>query len=69
MEFIDDVVDELGSRQDVNYIHTILRDGTSADRQLRIFRETNNLAAVTQQVVAETRQGVAIPERRAVQGN
>ena len=63
LEFIDDVVDELGSRTEVNYIHTILRDGTSADRQLRVFRETGNLAAVTQHVVQETRQGV-MAERR-----
>jgi glutamate---cysteine ligase / carboxylate-amine ligase len=67
VDFVDDVVDELGSRQEVNYVHTILRDGTSADRQLRVFRETGNLAAVTQHVVMETRQGVA-PERRAAQG-
>ena len=32
--FIDDVVDELGSREHVNYVHTILENGTSADRQL-----------------------------------
>jgi carboxylate-amine ligase len=63
LEFIDDVVDELGSRTEVNYIHTILRDGTSADRQLRVFRETGNLAAVTQHVVQETRQGVMVERR------
>jgi carboxylate-amine ligase len=63
VEFIDDVVDELGSRADVNYIHTILRDGTSADRQLRVFRETGNLAAVTQHVVQETRQSVVLERR------
>ncbi len=63
VEFIDDVVDELGSRAEVNYIHTILRDGTSADRQLRVFRETGNLAAVTQHVVQETRHGVILERR------
>jgi len=34
MEFIDDVVDDLGSRSAVEYIHTILNEGTSAERQL-----------------------------------
>jgi carboxylate-amine ligase len=29
--FVDDVVDELGSRKEVEYVHTILREGTSAD--------------------------------------
>src|SRR3990172_8308529 len=40
LEFVDDVVDELGSREAVNYVHTVLNDGTSADRQLAVFRET-----------------------------
>jgi len=55
LAFIDDVVDELGSRQHVNYVHTILENGTSADRQLRVYRETNDLKAVVQHVVQETR--------------
>jgi carboxylate-amine ligase len=68
LEFVDDVVDELGSRQDVNYIHTILRDGTSADRQLKVYRETGSLQAVVQHVVRETRAGV-MPEARAAQSS
>ncbi len=28
LAFIDDVVDDLGSRQEVQYVHTVLRDGT-----------------------------------------
>ena len=54
IEFVDDVVDELGSRRFVEYVHTILRDGTSADRQLRVYRETSDLRAVVQHVVTET---------------
>ena len=46
LEFVDDVVDELGSRNEINHIHTILQRGTSADRQLQIYRETNDLKAV-----------------------
>jgi carboxylate-amine ligase len=53
--FVDDVVDELGSRRHVAAILNILRDGTSADRQLRVFRETQDLKAVVRHVVAETR--------------
>jgi carboxylate-amine ligase len=53
--FVDDVVDELGSRRHVAGILDILRDGTSADRQLRVFRETQDLKAVVRHVVAETR--------------
>ena len=55
LEFVDDVVDDLGSRQQVAGIMDILRDGTSADRQLRVFRETNDLRAVVAHLVKETR--------------
>jgi carboxylate-amine ligase len=55
LAFVDDVVDELGSREHLQYIHTILADGTSADRQLRVYRETNDLKAVVAHVVRETR--------------
>ncbi len=65
LEFVDDVVDDLGSRSAVEYIHTILRDGTSAERQLRVYRETNDLKAVVKQIVAETRAGVVTPQRAA----
>ena len=58
LAFVDDVVDELGSRREVDYVRTILSDGTSADRQLRVFRETGDLRAVVQSVVAETRDSV-----------
>ncbi len=58
LEFVDDVVDDLGSRSAVEYVHQILRDGTSADRQLRVFRETGDLKAVVQNLVQETRAGV-----------
>ena len=58
LEFIDDVVDELGSRRHVEYVHTILREGTSADRQLAVYRETGDLQAVVRHVVNETRPAV-----------
>src|SRR4026209_599502 len=63
LEFVDDVVDPLGSREAVNHIHAVLRDGTSADRQLAVFRETGDLKAVVQYVVDETRTSV---DRRGV---
>ena len=55
LELVDDVVDELGSRRHVAGILDILRDGTSADRQLRVYRETKDLRAVVRHVVEETR--------------
>jgi carboxylate-amine ligase len=58
LEFLDDVLDELGSREAVNYVHTVLAEGTSADRQLAVFRRTGDLKAVVQHLVQETRDGV-----------
>ena len=57
LELIDDVVDELGTREEVEYVHTILNEGSSADRQLRVYRETGDLKAVVDALVEETSQG------------
>jgi carboxylate-amine ligase len=58
LEFIDDVVDELRSRREVDYVRTILTEGTSADKQVHTFRETGDLRAVVRSLVDETRDGV-----------
>jgi carboxylate-amine ligase len=57
LELVDDVLDELDIREEVEYVHTILAEGTSADRQLQVYRQTGDLKAVVDQVVAETTQG------------
>jgi glutamate---cysteine ligase / carboxylate-amine ligase len=56
--FVDDVVDRLGSRKEVEYILKIVEGGTSADRQLAIFNETNDLKAVVDNLISETMEGV-----------
>jgi len=61
LELVDDVVDELGSRSAVEYIHTILREGTSAERQLRVYEQSGDLKEVVRHLVAETRAGVSEP--------
>src|SRR4051794_12394856 len=40
LAFIDEVVDEVGSRKEIDYIHTIMDKGTSADRQLETYNQT-----------------------------
>jgi glutamate---cysteine ligase / carboxylate-amine ligase len=39
LDFVDEVVDELDSRKEIEHIHTILERGTSADEQLRVYEE------------------------------
>ncbi len=58
LELVDDVVDELDIRQEVNYVHTIMEDGTSADRQLEVYRRTENLQAVVDHLVEDTLTGL-----------
>jgi carboxylate-amine ligase len=58
LEFVDDVVDALGSRREVGYLETIVREGTSADRQIRAWKETGHLHAVVDQLASETVAGV-----------
>jgi len=58
LRWVDDVVDKLGSRTDVEYACTILSQGTSADRQLAVYRRAGDLRAVVDQVVQETQEGL-----------
>jgi len=54
LEFVDDVVDELGSREAINYVHTMLAQGTGADRQLAVYHNTGSLEKVVDYIVDET---------------
>jgi carboxylate-amine ligase len=56
--FLGDVLDELGSRREVEYAFRILEHGSSADRQLATFAETGDLTRVVDHLVEETAEGV-----------
>ena len=56
--FLRDVIDELGTRREIEYAYKILEGGSSADRQLRTFAAAGNTRAVVDQLVAETQEGV-----------
>src|SRR5467141_445459 len=58
LEFVDDVLDDLGSRKEVEHIHTILERGTSAEDQLRVYQETNDLKAVVDRLMELTMEHV-----------
>jgi carboxylate-amine ligase len=55
LELVDDVLDDLGSRGAVEYTHTILNEGTSAERQVRVYQQTGDLKEVVRHLVRETR--------------
>jgi carboxylate-amine ligase len=50
LEFVDDVVDDLGSRHHIEKVHQIFATGTGADRQLKIFKETGSLVEVVKYI-------------------
>jgi len=59
LDFVDDVLDDLGSRKEVEHIHTILERGTSADDQLRVFEESGgDFNAVVDMLVQNTLENV-----------
>jgi carboxylate-amine ligase len=63
LSFVDDVLDELGSRQEVEYVREIMKMGTGADRQLQVYRETGDMKAVMDYIIEETEVGVEEEER------
>lgn len=65
LALLDDVVDDLGSRQEVEYVRTILKNGTSADRQIATYKAhggddnaSEALKAVVDHLVMETKEGL-----------
>jgi carboxylate-amine ligase len=58
--FLDDVMDELGSRREIEYAYQIMDHGSSADRQLATFRRTGDLKDVVDQLITETEEGVLL---------
>jgi carboxylate-amine ligase len=58
LEFIDDVVDGLGSREEVHYVKKILEMGTGADRQLAVYEQSGDTKAVVDYIIEETHRGL-----------
>lgn len=53
LDFIDDVLDELGSRAAVQFVENILQQGTGADRQIKVYEETKSLIAVADYIQSQ----------------
>ena len=59
LALIDSAVDELGSREAIDGVRTIMKTGTGADRQLKVFEESNgDLKAVVDYMAQETAAGL-----------
>jgi carboxylate-amine ligase len=58
LDFVSDAVDELGSQKEIDYIRVMLEQGSGADRQLKVFRETADLKAVVDYMATQTKFGL-----------
>ncbi|MDX9924844.1 MAG: carboxylate-amine ligase [Ignavibacteriaceae bacterium] len=58
LEFVDEVIDELGSREEINYIHEMIKMKTGAKRQLDVFEKTGDLRKVVDYIIQQTNQGL-----------
>jgi len=58
LDFVDDVVDDLGSRHEIEKIESMLQNGTGADRQLNIYNKNKNLVEVVDYITAQTIKGI-----------
>lgn len=54
LAFVDDTIDDLGSRNEIEHVRTMLRNGTGADRQLAVFEETKDLKKVVDYIIEQT---------------
>lgn len=68
LDFVSGVVPELESADEIGYIHRILEEGTGADRQLKVFAETNDLKKVVDYMIDQTELGLFEPAERAFAG-
>ena len=59
LDFVDPVLDHLGSRHRVAFVHKILENGTGADRQLAAFEQDRNLASVVNYIQSQFLAGIA----------
>ena len=60
LEFIDDGLDELGSRKEVQYLEQIRKQRPGADRQLAVYEKTKSLPAVVDFILEETKHGIPL---------
>lgn len=58
LDFIDDVTGPLGIKSAVAYVHKMLENGTGADRQLKVFEETQSLPAVMDYIHSQFLEGI-----------
>src|SRR5216117_2975276 len=62
LEFVASEVNEFGTHREIAHIEQIMREGTGADRQLAIWKQTQDMKTVVDNIVAETYEGLTVPQ-------
>jgi glutamate---cysteine ligase / carboxylate-amine ligase len=62
LDFVDDVLDDLGSRHEINYLRMLLADpcGGGADRQVAVYQQSESMNAVIKFLMQQTIQGIPL---------
>jgi carboxylate-amine ligase len=62
LDFVDDVLDDLNDRREINYLRSLLENpqGTGADRQIAVYKETGSVQDVTRYLMQQTMQGLTL---------
>ncbi len=58
LDFVDDVVPHLGSQHAISHVHNMLEEGTGADRQLKVYEETQSLEKVVDYIHSQFLSGL-----------
>ena len=60
VDFVDDVIDDLGTRKEFEYLKKMMEMGSGADRQLAVFGQSNDLKRVVDYIIKETHLGLGV---------
>lgn len=63
LDFVDDVLDDLDSRSEINYLRNLVKSeqGTGADRQIALYQQTGSTNDVIRLLLQQTVQGISVP--------
>jgi carboxylate-amine ligase len=62
LDFVEDVVDDLGSRHEMNYLRALMvsPNSTGADRQVAVYKQSGDLNKVVELLMEQTMQGITL---------
>lgn len=62
LDLVDDVLDDLGSRREIDYLRTLVESaqGTGADRQMALYRQTGRTDEVIRLLMRQTMQDIPV---------